>query len=230
MQDNNDFNRDYLLEKKFICPICDYEFKSVQAKSIVFKSSGRSMDLYPKYVGINPVYYGVVLCENCGYASFSRDFKSIAPYEKEIIMKHICLHWHPIGFPKTKNLAAAVELHEIAYQNYLVLKKRYADKAKCALRLMWFFDEAGRKWDADDYSKKALSHYMDVYKFENLDLDIDNRTTVYYIIGELNRRNGEFKEAFTWFREALISNKNGRNNIIKKLAEEQINLIKKKLL
>ncbi len=221
---NSEFDHNYLLEKSFTCPICRDRFKYVQSKSMVFKVEKRNPDLSVVYRDINPVYYEAVMCEKCGYAAFSKDFEIITQSDKKRIKDKICFFYREVNLPKEKNLKDALELFEHVYKNYDVRYKKNAELAKCALRLMWFFNEAGRFKDALEYSAKALHHYLDA----NLDgaYNTDEKAVyAYYIIGELYRIQGIEEEAHKWYRKALITNSTVKNSLIQQFAEDQIALL-----
>ncbi len=228
MDKSSEFDRTYLLEKRFTCPICSEQFKYVQTKSVVFKVEKRNTDLYVEYKGINPSYYEAVMCEKCGFAAFSNDFDEVGPTDKKRIEEYICSGYKSINLPKEKTLKDVLTLFEQVYNNYSIRSSKSAELARCSLRLMWFFNEAGRFRDADAYCKKALDYYIEADSEGAYDLDSKKAVVAYYLIGELSRLQGKNEDAYKWYRKALQVNNKVNNSVIQRFAEDQMALLTKK--
>ncbi len=228
MSSNLSYDKEKLFEKTFDCPVCKSKFKSLQPKQGSIKVLERDTDLSATYADFNPTYYGVVLCEECGFAAFSSSFADLPFLELKEIENNVTSAWKKRDFPKVRTVDNAIAIHKIAYVNYITRKNKPSDAAKCALRISWFLREKGNNDESEKFQGEALKQYKKAYVEENLDLDPDYRTTVYYLIGELSRRQDDYNEAVKWYREAIISNRNGKNLKIERLAEDQMEVVRKK--
>lgn len=80
MYNNKDYYRakEVVSERKVACPICDNNFTSV---GYSVKELGQPFILESgryTYTGIEPIYFDVHTCENCGYSNFSEDYQNVS--------------------------------------------------------------------------------------------------------------------------------------------------------
>ena len=60
---------DILFDKKYVCPICEAEFKTKTIRAGKARRLGTDQDLRPRYEGIDVVKYDPIVCPHCGYAA-----------------------------------------------------------------------------------------------------------------------------------------------------------------
>lgn len=227
MAKETEFDSTVFYLKSFNCPVCGASFKRTQLKKNATRALKREEDLSATYSGVNPSHYGVVLCENCGYAAMVSDFDNLGEQAKKAVKEKISEKWQPRSYPYELGLKEIIELHMIALFNYEVQKRKPSDLAKIAQRLSWFYRDLGDEEKSLKFEKDCLNLFKKAYIEENLDLNTDFRTTVYYLIGYYSYKNEDYREAAKMLREAIISNRYGRNMFVERLAQDRLEDVKK---
>lgn len=222
-----DFDSTVFYLKSFKCPVCGQSFKRTQLKKNATRAIKRGEDLSATYTGVNPSHYGVVLCESCGYAAMVSDFDSPSEMAKKAVREKISSKWQPRSYPYELELKDIIELHMIALLNYEVQKRKPSDLGKLAQRLSWYYRELGDEARSLKFEKECLNQFKKAYLEENLDLNTDFRTTVYYLIGYYSYKYEDYREAAKMLREAIVSNRHGRNMFVERLAQDRLEEVKK---
>lgn len=222
MTEGQQFDTDVLFLKTFTCPVCKRVIKNPQIKKNATRAVKREDDLSATYTKLNPSHYGVVICTHCGYAAFSQDFENLGERAKRGVIEHISANWKPRVYSSQYSLNEVIEIHSIALFNYEVQKRKASDIGRLAQRLAWFYREAGDTERSERFERECLELYKRAYIEENLDVNPDLRTTIYYLIGYYSLKFKDYNEAVKMFREAIISNRSGRAMHIERLAEDKL--------
>jgi hypothetical protein len=105
--------------------------------------------------------------------------------------------------------------------NYTVLKERQAVIGKLLLRLAWYYEELEQVEDNLKYVGLALDAFVKSYENEKIDDAEEKELEVIYLIGELNRQLGNFKDAIRWYEMVVRHEFAYKNRLIKNYAKEQ---------
>ena len=211
-----------LFDRKYTCNICGNEFTSKQVKTSAIRTKLRERDFHAYYNGENPAYYGIICCPNCGYSKFEKDFKTdLSSYYVGLVKKMIAANWRYQDFCNERDVNTAIRVHLIALANYKVLKGNSNTFGKLYLRLAWFYRELEKKDDELKYLKLSLESFVQGYENEKNDENDEKEIEIIYLIGELNRRIGEYQEAIKWFSNAINHELAYKNRMIKSYARDQ---------
>ena len=211
-----------LFDRNYSCNVCGNEFTSKQVKTSAIRTKLRERDFHAYYSGENPTYYGVICCPNCGYSKFEKDFKeNITPSQKQIIKNSISENWRYQDFTEKRDTAVAIKVHLIALANYKVLGERASVLAKLFLRLAWFYRELEMNDEEQKYLRLALDNFVLSYENERFEEGDEKELEIIYLIGELNRRIGNYEEAIKWFSNTVNHEFAYKNRMIKGYARDQ---------
>lgn len=211
-----------LFDRNYECQSCGNEFSSKQVKTSAIRTKERERDFHAYFSGESPMYYGVICCPNCGYAQFESDFKSkLSTTDRVMIQEHISSKWRPQNFSDKRDTMTAVKVHLIALANYRILKAKVATVAKLYLRLAWFYRELANEEEEQKYLKLALQAFVQSIETERYEDEDGKELETIYLVGELNRRLGEYKEAIKWFNKAVNHEYAYKNRMIKTYARDQ---------
>ncbi len=211
-----------LFDRQYICPICENSFTSKQVKTSAIRAKERRKDFHTLFTGENPTFYGVICCPKCGFAKFENDFKKEATAKcKETIKNTVSKSWKTQDFTVERDLSTAIKVHLIALVNYTVLKEKQAIIGKLLLRLAWFNDELGIESECIKYVTLALDAFIKCYEQEKQEDAEEKELEIIYLIGELNRQLGNFKESVRWFDMVVRHEFAYKNRLIKNYAKEQ---------
>ena len=217
-----------LYNKEIVCPVCKKKIEVTKVRSKVSKVLTRDTDFCVYYEGINPLFYDVWVCENCGCAAQGDKFEEITPRDAKIILDNIAPKWNKRSFGGERTIDAALEAFKLALVNLQVRSAKTSELAKICIRIAWIYRI---KKDARemDFLKFALKFYDETYQRETFPVDKLDEFTCMYIIAELKRRTGDIEDSIKWFSR-LIGNPEARKNPkLVESAREQFHLAKEEL-
>lgn len=225
MQDSKNLREDmFLYDKKIVCPICGTEFLAHIVKTSKCRMKAKESDFYIKYSAINPYFYDVLLCDECGYASMKSDFGKLRKTEMEAIKKNIVSKWHKRKYPKTYDIHIALERYKLSLLNYSVSGSKASKKAMNCLKISWLYRELGDIKNEEKFREQALIGFTESYSNEQFPMYGMDNYSILYLIGELNRRSGNYDEALLYLGQVITSSNADKR--IKNLAINQKDLIK----
>lgn len=212
-----------LYETNVECPVCSKSFKEKAVKKEGYRIQSKDSDFFIRFSLINPYFYDVWVCTNCGYASTKSDFFKIRHHEKILVLKNITTKWKSKPYPNTYDVDIAIERYKLALLNSVVIDARSSQKAYICLKTAWLYRLKGDSEHENIFLCKALEGFNEAYLNENFPIYQMNRFTVMYLIGELHRRVGNTQQALLWFSNLITTP--GALEKIKDKARDQRDLI-----
>lgn len=213
-----------LYNKKVHCPVCGFNFHVKAVKSSSYRLGSKDSDFFLRYTLINPYFYDVWLCNECGYAALKIDFPKIKKYQKQLTLTNISPKWTKRCFDEVFNVNIAIERYKLALLNYTLSDGKSSQKAMTCLKLAWMYRLKGSKEDERTFLTNALKGFSESYESEDFPIFGMDKYTIMYLIGELNRRLGNSDKALLWFSYVLttphVSSK------LKSMTRDQRDLIK----
>lgn len=131
--------KDFILDRKVVCPICDKEFLVKTVKSSKVKRMEPDADLRPNHEYVDTLKYGVAACPRCGYAAMHRNFTQLSATQRKWIRETITANFKPTEEPKMEvyTYDYAVEKLKLALVNTIAKKGKLSEKAYICLNLAW---------------------------------------------------------------------------------------------
>ena len=131
--------KDFLLDRKEKCPICDKEFMVKAVKSSKVKRLEPDGDLRPNHEYIDTLKYGVCACPSCGYAALRRNFDHLSATQRKWIRESITVNFKPVVEPQmeTYTYDYAVEKYKLALVSAMAKKAKLSEKAYICLNIAW---------------------------------------------------------------------------------------------
>lgn len=194
-----------IYDKKVACPVCGSETKIKAPKKGSYRMLKKDSDLMQNYEGVNPLFYGIEFCNECGYASLYEYFDTIKEHQKDLIRNNISLKWTKNMYPDEYTVDVAIKQHKLALLNAVVKESLPSEKALICLRLSWFYrikkdDENERR-----FQEQGIAAFEQAYMLENLPVGGLDNWTLLYLIGELYRRTGNNEKASSYFSQVITS-------------------------
>ncbi|HUO57553.1 MAG TPA: DUF2225 domain-containing protein [bacterium] len=201
-----------LWNKKVKCPFCHAEFESTRMRSSVIRIKDKMTDFGNIYEGEVPYFYSITACPQCTFAALHKDFESVKPqYEPKVL--EACQKIVKSGRkkpdifmvgPLTPPVAALRHELAIGFMKMRVYKDLGA-LAGLYMHLVWILRIMGDREKELAAMAEAAKAY-EVYHEKGGDLPESlGEPGVLYLIGELNRRIGNYKEARRYYERALGS-------------------------
>lgn len=212
-----------LYETTVECPVCGKSFKEKAVKKEGYRMQTKDSDFFIRYQFINPYFYDVWICSNCGYTSMKADFFQIRAHHKILILKNITTKWQRKVYPEVLDIDIAIERYKLALLNSVVISGKSSQKAYICLKTAWMYRLKGDTSNEEIFLRKALEGFNDAYFNEEFPIYQMNRFAVMYLIGELYRRTGNNEEALLWFSNLITTP--GAMDKVKEMARNQKDLI-----
>jgi hypothetical protein len=214
-----------LYDKKVICPVCGANFTVKAVKTSSYRMKNKDSDFFIRYDLINPYFYDVWICSDCGYSAMKADFDKIKSFQKNLVKSNITPKWRDRTYDVPYNVNTAIERYKLSLLNYFYTESKASKKAMNCLKLAWMFRILEDKDREQDFLSQALKNFNDAYYNEDFPIYGMDKFTVMYLIGELYRRLGNNEDALLWFGNVITSPISSPK--IKNLARDQKDLIKK---
>lgn len=215
-------------QKVVVCPVCDVEFTTENVRQDAIRVKGRDTDFMVYYEDINPNLYLVWVCPKCYYAALKDDFQTLTGKEKKILQDTTSKRFSiskMADFTKERDEILGILSYELAGFCYGERKSSNEKLASIYLREAWIAREIG-DWDVE---RECLERSATFYKkafYEDYDLKMA-KSEIMYLIGEINRRLGNYEEAMSYL--ARVFEDKGAKQKIADLAHDQYYLAKKEL-
>ncbi|KEJ04165.1 hypothetical protein N494_00955 [Clostridium botulinum A2B7 92] len=216
-----------LYDREVTCPVCGNIFKAKSIKTSSYRILKKDSDLFIRYSVINPYFYDVWACNECGYAAMKRDFNKIRSFQINSVKEKITPTWIPKAYPEVYNIDIAIERFKLSLLNYVVIESPYSKKGFNSLKLAWMYRLK------DDYEKEklflneSLESLKEAYSSEDFPIYGMDRYTAMYLIAELMRKTGNTEESLRWFSNVITCP--GISSRLKNLARDQKDLIKEEI-
>jgi uncharacterized protein len=175
--------------KDLTCELCGREFPSLLVRKSKQAVTKTDSDFCAYYEGEVPYFYHVFICPACGYAFLESFTKKPGNKMKEKLSPL------PDFFSGKRDAPTAQLAYKRAIECAKMQREDDAVLASLHLQLGWICRLTGDEQKELAALREALGHYVAVYESSNL----PDASKVMYLIGELNRRLGNLKEAVFWY-------------------------------
>lgn len=223
-QNESEKQKSLLYDREVTCPACGNKFKARSVKTSAARVVKKDSDFFIRHSIINPYFYDVWLCNICGYAAMKIDFEKVRGYQIEKIQRGISFKWRGRQYPELYNLNIAIERYKLSLLNYCVIEAKSSSKAMNCLKLAWMYRLGEDFQNESIFLRQALEGFSDAYYNEDFPLYGLDRFSTMYLIGELNRRTGNYEQAMVWFSKVITTSSVPQK--LKELARDQKDLIK----
>lgn len=201
-----------LWNKKTKCPFCKTEFETTRMRSNVIKIREKMTDFGNIYDGECAYLYAVTVCPECTFAALNKDFDSVrSEYEPKVMEATQKIRQSGVKKPDIFALGSitpevAAKRHELAIA--FTKMRRFSDLGTLAglhMHLVWIHRMAPNREKELSAMAEAARAYEE-YHEKGGDLpDKLGEPGILYLIGELYRRLGQYKEARNYYSRALSS-------------------------
>ncbi|MHC1683394.1 MAG: DUF2225 domain-containing protein [Clostridiaceae bacterium] len=197
---------DKVYDKKITCPVCKSVTQIKAPKKGSFRLLKKDSDLMQNYEGVNPLFYGIDFCNQCGYAALPTYFNSIRENQKKLIINQISAKWQKNVYEEIYTVDNAIAQHKLALLNAIVKNSLISEKSLICLRLSWLHRVKGDQENEKRFQEQAATGFEKAYQSEELPIGGLDEWNLLYIIGELYRRIGKPEKASSFFSAVLSSN------------------------
>lgn len=186
-----------LYQIQVTCPCCSQPFMTSRVRSSFKRALKTDTDFCGHYqAGANPDYYVVRVCPYCGYASTENSSVQLTDRQLKAYTAAIAPKWVSRNYGGERTALQAIECYKLALMTSQVVGESGRLIAGILHHLAWLYREQNNKELEHKFLRFALDAYVKVYEDGESG---SNDARLMYLIGELNRRLGEWNEAVRWF-------------------------------
>jgi uncharacterized protein len=186
------------------CTYCSNVFQSSRVRPSFKKASRTDTDFCVHYKDINPDYYVVRICPFCGFASTEHFSDKLTTGQRTAFEKRIAKNWSVRDYSKERTWEEALQTYKLALLCAQIKEEKSRVMAGLLHHIAWLYRYQGDEEQEKRFLQYALDAYVTVFETEGMDL---NNARLMYLIGELNRRVQNYKEAVKWFGRIINDQK-----------------------
>lgn len=210
---------------KVTCCNCEHEFLTSRVRPSLKKAIRHDADFCSYYKEENPEYYVVRVCPKCGFASTENSSGKLADWQRKAFNEQVGSRWKTRDFGGKRNWEAALETYKLA----LICAQCINDKERIIAshlhHIAWMYRYQGETALEQRFLRYSLDEYVKVFENDGMG---GNDARLMFLIGELNRRVGEYPTAVRWFSR-LINDQRIMDAAMIRAAREQWALLREQM-
>ncbi|TVX98715.1 DUF2225 domain-containing protein [Cohnella terricola] len=192
-----------LFQIKVNCLCCEQSFQTSRVRPSLKKAVKTDTDFCAYFKTVNPDFYVVRVCPNCGFSSTENFAERINDKQKSAYRDKIGSVWKQRDYSGERTLADAMECYKLSLLTAQAIGEKERVIAALLHHIAWLYRYEGKKEQENRFIRFALESYVKVYETE----DSANNARLLYLIGELNKRLGNYHEAVRWFGRVIQDKK-----------------------
>ncbi|TBL74039.1 DUF2225 domain-containing protein [Paenibacillus thalictri] len=189
-----------LFQVKVLCSNCEAEFKSSRVRPSFKKSSGSDTDFCLYYKEINPDYYVVRVCPFCGFASTESFSPNMNSAQKKLFQEKLGHNWSLRDYGGERSWDEALQVFKLALLCAQIKNEKERLIAGILHHIAWLYRHKNDGEQEKRFLQFALESYTRFFETEGNEV---NDARLMYLIGELNRRLGNYGPAVRWFSRVV---------------------------
>lgn len=193
-----------LFQVKVDCMVCGYTFRTSRVRPSFKKATGTESDFYVHYKNVNPEYYVVRVCPSCGYSTTENFSDKMTPDQRGEFELRVRMNWTARDFGGERTWDDALQTYKLALVCAQIKQEKDRVISGLLHHIAWLYREKGDREQELRFLQFALQSYVKVYENEGMEL---NNARLMYLMGELNRRLGNFHDAVKWFSKVINDKK-----------------------
>jgi uncharacterized protein (DUF2225 family) len=213
--------------KQFTCVFCGARFQSLVVKSKYIQLEKTDTDFCPYYRSVNPLFYEVTVCPQCGYASSPDMPSKLNDRARDRLTALLSQLKTPLRFDAERDLDLAVQSFRLAFACMEAVGGKKAQLAKLYLKVAWLYRTAGMEVEEREYCEKTAYCLMESYRSEQSN-DPAFELNLLYLLANLNFRLGRADIAMRWLSSLVTHPKRNNNPRIIERARDLLYEIRRK--
>lgn len=187
-----------------VCPISGTNFEFLRVRTRAVRPKERETDFHVRYEGVNPTWYGIVVCPVCGYAAYLDDFDVLDEAARARLSAdrepRSALLANPLS--GTRTLQDATLALDLAMRCYEGRDASDSRRAVLQHRRAWLEREAGNAMSERTWITRARASYEQAFESDKR-LSEEAAARIAYLVGDLGERLGDLQGAAQWLETAV---------------------------
>ena len=209
-----------------VCCNCEHQFSTSRVRPSFKKAVRTDADFCAYYNNENPDYYVVRVCPKCGFASTEHSTERLSDMQKKQFAEKIGKRWIERDYSGHRDWEIALETYKLALLCAQTIGEKDRIIASLLHHIAWLYRYKGDEEQEQRFLKYCLDSYIRVYELEGVGA---NNARLLYLIGELNRRTGDYHQAVKWFSR-VINDKHIVDSAMIHASREQWGVLRQEML
>lgn len=193
-----------LYKIKVKCAYCENVFETSRVRHSLKKAYKTDTDFCAYYKTMNPDYYVVRVCPACGFASTENFGDKLSDKQRKDFESQIKQRWVPRAYEGERSWEQALETYQLALLCAQAVNEKKRLIASLLHHIAWLYRYRDDHEQEQRFMQYTLQEYIRVYELEGVGA---NNARLLYLIGEINRRLGNYNEAVKWFSRVVHDKK-----------------------
>lgn len=182
------------------CAYCQTSFQTSRVRPSFKKATQTDTDFCIHYKDVNPDFYVVRLCPQCGYAGTENCSPQFTPAQRDLFKEKVSNHWNHKDYGGERNWDDALHTYKLALLCAQIKSEKERVVAGLLHHIAWLYRYKNDEEQEQRFLQFALEAYTSVFETEATEV---NNARLMYLLGELNRRIGRYAEAVKWFGRVI---------------------------
>jgi len=186
------------------CPVSGTHFQFVRVRTSAVRPKERESDFHVRYEGVNPTWYGIVVCPVCGYAAYLDDFEVVDDAARTRLAADRDERATSLARPLSgvRSLQDAATALELGMRCYEARDASGSRRAVLQHRRAWLEREAGNATTERSWIVRARDSYEQAFQSDKR-LSEEAAARIAYLVGDLGERLGDLPGAARWLETAV---------------------------
>lgn len=210
-----------LYQIKITCPHCEQQFQTSRVRPSFKKATATESDFNILYKQVNPDYYVVRVCPSCGFATSENFSEGMTSLQKSDFRNRLGDSWTSRDYGGERSWSDALQTYKLALLCAQIKQEKDRIMAGLLHHIAWLYREKGDTEQEQRFLQFALESYVRVFELEGVDV---NNARLMYLLGEINRRLGNYHEAVRWFSRVINDKKILDSSMIRASREQWVQI------
>ncbi|MFD0679089.1 MULTISPECIES: DUF2225 domain-containing protein [unclassified Paenibacillus] len=189
-----------LFHVKVECVYCKATYRTSRVRPSFKKAKHTDTDFCIHYKEINPDYYVVRVCPLCGYADSENSTNKLTAPQIQEFREKVADNWLQKEFGNERTWEEAMQTYKLALVCAQIRNEKGRVIAGLLHHIAWLYRYREQEEQELRFLQFALDAYTNVFETEAGEL---NNARLMYLLGELNRRVRNYKDAVKWFGRVI---------------------------
>jgi uncharacterized protein len=189
-----------LFQVKVTCVYCETTFQSSRVRPSFKKAAKTDTDFCIHYKDINPDYYVVRVCPNCGYTSTENSSDKLTAAQRQAFKEKVADQWKLRDFGGERSWDDAMFTYKLSLLVAQIKNEKSRVMAGLLHHIAWLYRFKGDQEQEMRFLQYARDEYTRTFETEGEGM---NNARLMYLMGELSRRIKDYKQAIRWFGRVI---------------------------
>jgi uncharacterized protein (DUF2225 family) len=195
---------DPLFQIKIDCLCCEEKYQTSRVRPSLKKATRADSDFCSYFKTINPDFYVVRVCPFCGFAATENFRDKLSEKQKIDYFTKLGNQWKFKDYGSERSHDDAMECYKLSLLTAQSIGEKDRVIAALLHHIAWLYRYEEKQEQENRFLRFALDAYVRVYETES---DSLSNARLMFLIGDLNRRLGEYHEAVRWFGRVIHDKK-----------------------